>query len=747
MARPTGPLARRAAAGAVCALLTTTPVPADENKTAPGTQEMAATLADLGSKVNAANLPFVVNDRRAAHFAEELTFPRRIAERLHLRVMYARELLNAGQIEECLKAIDAADADARENAPPVWQALQRDLPLLRALAYMRLGEEQNCHLGNTADSCLLPIRGQGVHRRREGSARAVEILDAYLLAFPDDLNARWLLNIAHMTLGTWPDAVTPSQRIPPRAFASDYALPRFDNVAREAGVDVYGISGGAVTDDFDGDGRLDIVLSAIGFSDQMRFFRNRGDGTFEERADAAGLTGEVGGLNLLQADYDNDGHLDFLVLRGGWMWLEGRFPLSLLRNNGDGTFADVTRAAGLFRLKPTQTATWFDYDGDGWLDLYVGNESMPKDKDPKTIHPADLFHNNRDGTFTEVAAASGVAVVGFVKGVISGDYDNDGRPDLYVSLQNDDNLLFHNDGPPATPGGPWRFTEVAARAGVQQPKMSFGSFFFDYDNDGWQDLFVIGYSQTTAADVAADYLGLPTTADRLKLYRNRGDGTFEDVSARVGLDKVVPAMGHNFGDLDNDGWLDVYLGTGNPDLGLLIPNRMFRNDGGRSFQDVTVAGNFGHIQKGHAVAFADLDEDGDQDVLEEMGGAHLSDKAYTSLYRNPGNDNRWLVLELTGTTTNRRAIGARIKLTVEGPRGTRAIHRVVNSGGSFGANPLRQEIGLGDATRVTAVEILWPVTGKTQRFEGLKPNTFYRIREGEAAATPVQRKPFRIGGR
>jgi hypothetical protein len=219
------------------------------------------------------------------------------------------------------------------------------------------------------------------------------------------------------------------------------------------------------------------------------------------------------------------------------------------------------------------------------------------------------------------------------------------------------------------------------------------------------------------------------------------------VSARVGLDKVVPAMGHNFGDLDNDGWLDVYLGTGNPDLGLLIPNRMFRNDGGRSFQDVTVAGNFGHIQKGHAVAFADLDEDGDQDVLEEMGGAHLSDKAYTSLYRNPGNDKRWLVLELTGTATNRRAIGARIKLTVEGQGGTRAIHRVVNSGGSFGANPLRQEIGLGEATRVTAVEILWPVTGKTQRIEGLKPNTFYRIREGEAAATPVQRKPFRIGGR
>ena len=128
---------------------------------------MAATLAELGSKVNAANLPFVVNDRRAAHFADELTFPRRIAERLHLRVMYARELLNAGQIEESLKAIDVADADAKENAPPVWQALHATCRL-RVLAYMRLGEDQNCHLANSRDSCLLPIRGEGVHQAARG---------------------------------------------------------------------------------------------------------------------------------------------------------------------------------------------------------------------------------------------------------------------------------------------------------------------------------------------------------------------------------------------------------------------------------------------------------------------------------------------------------------------------------------------------------------------------------------------------
>ena len=172
-------------------------------------------------------------------------------------------------------------------------------------------------------------------------------------------------------------------------------------------------------------------------------------------------------------------------------------------------------------------------------------------------------------------------------------------------------------------------------------------------------------AKTMAADVAADYLGLPTPAERGRLYRNRGDGTFEDVTKAAGLYKVVPAMGLNFGDLDNDGWLDVYLGTGNPDFGTLIPKRMFRNAEGRAFQDVTTAGNFGHLQKGHAIAFGDVDNDGDQDVFEKMGGAFLADKAYSALYLNPGEGNHWLRLELEGVRSNRSAIGARIKVELK----------------------------------------------------------------------------------
>jgi len=431
--------------------------------------------------------------------------------------------------------------------------------------------------------------------------------------------------------------------------------------------------------------------------------------------------------------------VDALVLRGGWMGAEGRFPISLLRNNGDGTFTDVTVKAGLLRFGPTQTATWLDYDGDGWLDLFVGNESVPGHP-----LPCQLFHSNRDGTFTEVAAAAGVDVVAFVKGVVSGDYDGDGRPDLYVSVGGGDNLLFHNDGKGARPGS-WHFTDVAAAAGVTEPKASFPAFFFDYDNDGRLDLFVSGYG-AMAEDVAADYLGLPTLAERPRLYHNRGDGTFEDVTRAAGLYRVVTGMGLNFGDLDNDGFLDFYVGTGNPDLTTLVPNRLFRNDGGRRFQDVTTAVDVGHLQKGHAICFGDVDDDGDEDLFEVMGGAVSSDRAYSALYLNPGSPNAWVQLELVGTRANRGAIGARVAVTVEDGAGTRSVYRTVGSGGSFGASPLRLEIGLGAARRIAAVEVRWPGSGLVQAVKGLAPRRRYRITEGQAEAAALALHPFALGG-
>jgi hypothetical protein len=288
--------------------------------------------------------------------------------------------------------------------------------------------------------------------------------------------------------------------------------------------------------------------------------------------------------------------------------------------------------------------------------------------------------------------------------------------------------LFHNDG--GQPDGRWGFSDVTQLAGVGAPDHSFATWFWDYDNDGRLDLLVTGFYTERKGDIGAFILGKPNKAEVPRVYHNRGDGRFDEVAHELGLDRVILAMGANFGDLDNDGWLDCYFGTGIPDYQGLLPNRMFRNDSGRRFQDVTTAGGFGHLQKGHGVAFADLDGDGDQDVVEELGGAYEGDVYTSVVFQNPGHGGHWIRLKLEGVRSNRAAIGARIRVRVLTDAGPRDIHRVVVSGGSFGSSPLEQHIGLGRARAVEDVEIRWPTSGVVQTLRDLEMDRRYRVREG-----------------
>ena len=698
---------------------------------APGTREMAALLAKIAGGVDPDVLWFNVNRERAERMAGRLDEQRSPVDSVRFRYAYASELAFAGRYLDALETLRLLEPDADAIGHELGADGYIALLMLQAVTHLRMGEAQNCADGVNADSCLLPIRGRGVHVRKAGSTAALDVLARILRIDPGNLRARWLTNIAHMTLGTYPEAVPPAVLIAPSVFTSSQAMPAFVNVAGAVGLDLHGLSGGVVLEDLNRDGRLDLMVSAIGFDDQIQVFENDGSGRFVDRTATSGLRGETGGLNLVHADYDNDGLADVLVLRGGWMSTEGKFPLSLLRNLGGFRFEDVTKRAGLLRFHPTQTATWLDFNGDGHLDLFVGNESSQGD-----LHPCELFRNNGDGTFTDVARAAGVDLLGYVKGVVSGDYDNDGRPDLYLSIAEAPNALFHNDGP--GPDTIWRFSNVSKTAGIEAPRNSFPTAFFDYDNDGWLDIFVAPF-QSAAEDVAADYLGLPTSADRARLYRNRRDGTFEDVTRAAGLDRVTPGMGLNYGDLDNDGWLDLYIGTGNPDFATLVPNLMFRNDGGQRFVDVTTAGNFGHLQKGHGIAFGDIDNDGDQDVFEKMGGAYEADTAFSVLFENPGTTGRWVGLELQGVRANRGAVGARVAILVQTPNGPRSIHRVVGPGASFGSQPLALHVGLGDATRITSVRVRWPGSERLQTFRAIRPGAHHLLREGATTAAPIER--------
>ena len=606
------------------------------------------------------------------------------------------------------------------------------------VAHLRLGETQNCALHPAANSCILPLRGDSIHREQEPARRAIATFTEGLERTPEDnplfLIMRWLVNIAYMTVDEYPDQVPERVRIPPHAFESESDMPRFTNVAPALGLDTFDLSGGAVADDFDNDGYLDIVTTTWDTSGQMRYFRNNQDGSFSERTESAGLRGLYGGLNLVQADYDNDGDVDLYVLRGAWLSDDGRHPNSLLRNDGDGTFTDVTFDVGLGEIHyPSQTASWADYDNDGNLDLYVGNESSFALR-----APSQLFRNNGDGTFTDVAATAGVQNVGYAKGVIWGDYDGDGWMDLYVSNLSGSNRLYRNNGDGT-------FTDRAAYLGVGGPAESFPVWFWDVNNDGVLDLYVAAYA-AGPEHLAAHALALPFDVERARLYLGTGNGRFRDAGEEYGVNRPSAPMGSNFGDLDNDGYLDFYLGTGSPDLYNIMPNLMYRNLDGAGFEDVTYAGGFGHIQKGHAVVFADLDHDGDQDVFEQMGGAYPIDGFSNVLYENPGFDNHWVTVRLVGVRSNRSGIGARIRAEIVEDGVRRSVYRYVNSGGSFGANPLRQTIGLGKASRIETLEVFWPTTGETQVFGELAVDQMIEIVEDEPSYTTVPVETLRLGG-
>ena len=614
------------------------------------------------------------------------------------------------------------------------------------ICHLRIGEQSNCIHHHKTESCIFPLQGAGIHQDPSGAAVAIKHFQSALDLHPEQRCYQWLLNIAYMATGNYPNGVPPRWLIPPKCFTSEYDVGRFVDVAPEVGVAAMGLSGGCVVEDFNNDGYIDIVASSSGLRDSIKFFINNADGTFEDRTSEAQLIGLTGGLNLCHGDYNNDGFADVYVIRGAWKAeLDPAQPNSLLRNNGDGTFEDVTEEAGMLYFAPGLSAQWADFDNDGWLDLCVGNET----REGLEPYPLQLFRNNRDGTFAECSKEVGLSLACFIRGLAWGDFDNDGRQDLYITTWGRGNLLYKNTS--------LGFVDVTAHAGVNGPGGCFPTWFWDYNNDGWLDIFAAGGplgskpGDDTISQLAAYFLsrcGLtekPEWGNCNALYRNNGDSTFTDETVEAGLAINFMPMGANYGDIDNDGFLDFYIGTGDVDFSNLVPNRMYRNSGGKTFQDVTTSGGFGHLQKGHGIAFADLDNDGDQEIYAVMGGSFSGDTFQNALFLNPGHGNHWISLRLEGQQTNRSAIGARLRIRVATAEGERDLHRVVSSGGSFGASSFRRDIGLGKATGIVFVEIHWPTSDKTQRFHNVEMDRSYKIVEGKAVMKEVLLKRLTLG--
>ena len=466
----------------------------------------------------------------------------------------------------------------------------------------------------------------------------------------------------------------------------------FKNVAKEAGVDAFLQSVAPVWGDYDNDYDLDLYVTGGNWAGSAMvsdiLYRNNGDGTFTDVTEEAGLeksNGDSKHAGFL--DYDNDGYLDLYVSNPNW---EANFKAQVLlyHNNGNGTFTEVSEKAGIEDLENFSPAGGFaDYDNDGFLDLYLTANWMSN----------VLYKNNGDGTFTNVAKKAGVenSVDGNGDGgfnFTSGDYDDDGDMDIYLpgggGGVNGPAVLYRNNGDGT-------FTDVTKEAGLNAINRGRGSAFIDYDNDGDLDLITVG----------------GTTP--LHLYRNNGDGTFNDVAREA---KLTTATFERLatGDYDNDGYVDVYL------MPWGRTRMLYHNNGDGTFEDVTKeVGVAGQAIKSGGCAFGDYDNDGDLDLY----ASNLS--GFNELFRNEGNDNHWLHIKAVGTKSNRDGVGARVKVQA----GELSMIREINSGCSQGHNILAAHFGLGENSVANSIEVRWP-SGRMDVMKDIPADQFIVIQEG-----------------
>jgi hypothetical protein len=538
------------------------------------------------------------------------------------------------------------------------------------------------------------------------------------------------------------------------------AMVQFDDVSASAGINfthvsgassarhLYEImSGGGLFLDYDNDGWQDVLLvdggslvdPAVMQRARHRLFHNRGNGTFEDVTAAAGLTHPGYGMGGCAADYDNDGWTDVYLTSVG--------TNTLFHNRAGRTFADVTRSAGVGGMPGfSSSCAWADVDRDGDVDLFVvnyvdarvDNQVFCGDTSKEFrvyCHPLNfaplrsvLYRNNGNGTFTDISREAGVFDHrGNGLGVVVGDYDDDGWPDVFVANDTTPNFLYHNEQGKT-------FTEVALTAGVSvasdgMPRAGMGTDFGDFDGDGRLDAFVTNHE-----------------FEGHTLFHNLGGGLFEDVTFKTGVGPAtLPFVGFGalFFDVDNDGDLDLSVVNGHVmnSPGHVRPGAkeaqrrvLLRNDGGR-FRDVTAAAGaaFAVERVSRALAAADIDNDGDLDLLA------VNNNGPADLLRNTGSPGTNAVLvRLVGTTSNRSAIGARLRAVA----GTTTQLREVKAGSSYLAqNDLRVHFGLAAARQIDRLEIRWPNGRMPEVLTGIAAGQIVTVIEGKGitARTPFVR--------
>jgi FG-GAP-like repeat/ASPIC and UnbV len=577
--------------------------------------------------------------------------------------------------------------------------------------------------------CALPLTQ--FHDKIELSKNSAKLFERLLDNYDKENRLyRWLLNFSYMTINGFPQDVPSAYLIhshftesfygeEKNKIAVDYAHLSFEDRARDLNVDTYNTGRGVAIEDFDKDGYLDIVTGG-GF-DVIRYYKNDHGRGFIDRTDEVGLGGIKQPFIITAVDYDNDGWIDVFIGRpfGNYM---------LVRNNGDGNFTDVTSSSGLLNGKPdgeiaaTWVSAWADVNNDGYADLFLAQWGL---KLPfvsgimaKPRMDSKLFLNDQGYFIDKTKEYNLMDIVRdqYFIGAAFGDYDSDGYQDLFLSspLRNVSVLLKNEDGK--------QFKKMNL---LQRTEGGFVAAFIDINHDGKLDIFQAGFADaktSTEMAVFGEHLHRYQSGHSTILLQNQ-DGHFEERNDFFGGNMPMSTMGASYGDIDNDGCYDFYLGTGTPEGWFVLPNLMYigERDGTKCIgrmKNISMLEGFGTIQKGHGIVFFDFDNDGRQDIYSSLGGMWPADPWPNQFFVNHSQlDTTWVKIRLRGRATNYFGIGARIRVTAVNGDGAKLVryYHMDNKTG-FGSAPYMAHFGLLDATSIEKVEVFWPVTKKERRY-------------------------------
>jgi ASPIC and UnbV/FG-GAP-like repeat len=544
---------------------------------------------------------------------------------------------------------------------------------------------------------------------------------------PEDIRYRWMLRALTLHSGQPEKTIPQSFRlnVPPAAPATF----QFGDVTTNSGTGRLALGRGAAWGDFDNDGSDDILVGAE--RAPFRLLRNCKDGTFEDVARNMGLV-DPEGLGCYAAqfvDYDNDGFQDIFLTSNGW---GGGGRLFLFHNDRGKRFRDVTNAAGLADPVNAFGSSWADYDNDGLVDLAVAAGIV----DPAAGDRIRLYHNEGNGKFREVGEQAGLTQKARWISICWGDYDGDGRQDLLATSYDSGPFLFRNLGH-------GRFEDVSQRAGTRNSQHAYTCEFLDFDNDGKLDIFVSTYPEGDYKTMVASKIshGVGDHSQHQLLFRNNGDGTFRNVTEEAGITGWYGAMSSQTGDLDNDGFDEILLGTGNPALDWCEPKVILHNNGKGQFADVAESSRLVHFGMLHGMALSDYDDTGNLSLFGSFGGFYWGSRETSRLYRNLGSGNMSLEIHLVGTRSNRDAIGAKIAALA----GQRTIYKWVTGGSGFGSGNSRcVHLGLGQEKQVKHLQIEWP-SGQRQSFQFIEAGQRIEVTEGQNHWRTLVKFPTMLG--